>query len=55
MATEGLKDDTYAYCPGECGAQVTKARTMSSRRKTMEVLLCVVIPTTLVAAARDNR
>lgn len=26
MATEGLKDDTYAYCPGECGAEVTKAR-----------------------------
>ena len=26
MAREALRDDTYAYCPGECGAQVTKER-----------------------------
>ena len=25
MGTESLKDDTYAYCSGECGAQVSKA------------------------------
>ena len=24
MTTETLKDDTYAYCPGECGAQIDK-------------------------------
>ena len=24
MATEKLRTDTYAYCSGECGAQVTK-------------------------------
>jgi hypothetical protein len=26
MTKEALKDDTYAYCPGECGAQLTKVR-----------------------------
>ena len=25
MTKEALKDDTYAYCSGECGAQITKA------------------------------
>ena len=24
MATDSLNEDTYAYCPGECEAQITK-------------------------------
>ena len=46
MATASLRDDTYAYCSGECGAQVTKALYDELTQKNDGALLCVAIPTT---------